>query len=97
MSEQSPPGLSTWDSGCQTEHTRSTKVAVVTAEDLGESGHPESHCHRVLQGAAQGKDTVWELRPVRGRGRLWPGSSRCGDLGGAKGRGWQGLGRQGPG
>lgn len=50
MSEQSPPGLSTWDSGLPDRAHPSTKVAVVTAEDLGESGHPESHCHRVLQG-----------------------------------------------
>ena len=99
MSEQSPPGLSTWDLGGQAEHTRSTEVAVVTAEDLVESGHPKSHCHRVCKGLRSlrergpcrpGKDTVCELRPVRGR--LSSGSSRCGDLGGAKGRGWQGLG-----
>lgn len=94
MSEQSRPGVSTWDSGCQAEHTRSAEVAVVAAEDLGESGHPEPHCHRVLQGAEVTESVacapVWELRPVRGRGHLCPGSSRCGDLGGTKGREWQG-------
>lgn len=109
MSEQSHPGLITGDAGYQAEHTRSKDVAVVTAEELGESGQPESYCQMVPQGlrplreggpgergpCRPSKASVWELRRVRGWGCLCRGSGRCRGPGRSKEAGVAGAGPAG--
>lgn len=97
VSKQSPSRLSTWTSGCQTEHTRSTKVAAVTAEDLGESGHPESHCHRVLQGCQARQGHRVGAETCEGPGPSVAGEQQVRRPGRSKGAGGGRASQQGPG